>query len=284
MDSIAPYRQPSVASPAENSLSGESRLAADGQVAVSVVIAAHDEADNIAACIASVGWAAEVIVVENDSGDDTVSIARESGAVVISPPFTTIGAARNAGIGQASHPWILILDADERCTPELASELRDIAARESFSAYRIPRRNFFLGREIKHGGWERDRPVRFFGSGCRYDEKKVHESVRTGDNAVRETRHAMLHYTYRSLDQYFAKLDRYSRDWADQNFAKGRRADAVMPIIRSRLRFVSMYFLRAGFLDGTHGLILARLAELSVMAKYARLWELSLRESRPSPE
>lgn len=249
-----------------------------GRAPVTVVIAAHNESANIEACLASVSWAAEAIVVENDSTDDTVAKAKNLGAKVFSPPFTTIGQARNEGIGMATFPWIFVLDADERCTPELAAELRDLTGRETETdAYRIPRRNYFLGKEIRHGGWERDKPVRFFSRGLRYDDKQVHEGVRP-KGTIGETRGMMQHFTYTSLDSYFRKLDRYSRAWAEQNFAKGRRCGPWTALVRGRLRFASMYLLRLGVLDGAHGLILARLAEESVMAKYARLWEMTLRE------
>ncbi|MBA3644975.1 MAG: glycosyltransferase family 2 protein [Gemmatimonadaceae bacterium] len=253
-------------------------MTSTGRAPVTVVIAAHNEAANIQACLASVSWAAEAIVVENDSTDGTAFCANEVGATVISPPFTTIGHARNAGIAMAAHPWVLVLDADERCSPELADELHELAkGSHSFKAFRIPRRNFFLGREIKHGGWERDRPLRFFPRTLRYDDKKVHEGVRV-EGAVGETHCSLLHYTYASLDAFFEKLSRYSRDWAEQNFAKGRRVGFWSVLLRGRLRFASMYLLKLGFLDGAHGLILARLAEESVMAKYARLWEMTLAE------
>jgi len=249
-----------------------------GRAPVTVVIAAHNESANIQSCLATVSWAAEAIVVENDSTDDTVEQARGVGATVISPPFTTIGHARNAGVEMAAHPWILVVDADERCTPELAAELRDLtAAGPACSAYRIPRRNFFLGREIRHGGWGRDRPVRFFSRDLRYDDKQVHEGVRVS-GSIGETSSSLTHHTYDSLDDYFEKLRRYSRAWADQNFANGRRAGVWSVILRGRLRFASMYLLKLGFLDGARGLVLARLAEESVMAKYARLWEMTLEE------
>lgn len=250
-----------------------------GRAPITVVIAAHNESANIESCLASVSWAAEAIVVENGSADDTIAKARSAGATVITPPFTTIGHARNAGIGIATHPWILVLDADERCTPALAAELNRIATMEprGHEAYRIPRRNFFLDREIRHGGWERDKPVRFFARDLRYDDNQVHEGVRP-KGTVGETRETLLHYTYASLDAYFEKLARYSAWWAEQNFANGRRVSFWSVLLRGRLRFASMYFLKLGFLDGAHGLVLARLAEESVMAKYARLWEMTLRE------
>ncbi|HEY8853227.1 MAG TPA: glycosyltransferase, partial [Gemmatimonadaceae bacterium] len=107
------------------------------------MIAAHDESANIEACVASVEWASEIIVVENDSHDDTVARANAAGATVISPPFTTIGAARNQAIVRAKTPWVFVLDADERCTPELANELLDRIRTTDCAAYRVPRRSFF---------------------------------------------------------------------------------------------------------------------------------------------
>jgi glycosyltransferase involved in cell wall biosynthesis len=253
----------------------DASTSADGaSVPCSVVIAAKDEADEIADCIASVAWAAEVIVVENDSTDDTVTIARRSGAIVFSHPFTTIGRQRNAAIARATHEWIFVVDADERGTARLGAEIRRvIAANDATVAFRVRRRNYLLGREIRHGGWERDRPVRLFRTRMRYDERPVHEHVMT-DGQVGELTEPLVHYPYASLGEYFAKLDRYSRWWAEQNFARGRRTRAWTIAVKPPARFFSMYVLRAGFLDGAAGVIVAALAAMSVAAKYARLWEL----------
>ncbi len=243
-------------------------------VPCSVVIAAKDEAAEIAECIASLAWAAEIIVVENDSSDDTVPIARSAGATVFSHPFTTIGRQRNAAIAHARHEWILVVDADERGTGGLRDEIARIVSEEAkHVAFRVPRRNFFLGREIHHGGWERDRPVRLFRSRMRYDERPVHEHVMT-DGQVGELAEPLIHYPYASLGEYFAKLERYSRWWAEQSFARGKRTRAWTIALKPPARFFSMYVLRAGFLDGAAGVIVAVLAAMSVAAKYARLWEL----------
>jgi len=257
---------------------------ADGErVPCSVIIAAKDEAAEIAECIASVAWAAEVIVVENDSSDDTVALATATGAVVFSHPFTTIGRQRNAAIARACHEWILVVDADERGTPQLGDELRRLVTGDVGQvAFRVRRRNIFLGREIKHGGWERDRPVRLFRSRLRYDERPVHEHVIT-DGPVGELAQPLIHFPYASLAEYFAKLDRYSRSWAEQNVARGRRTSAWTIAFRPPARFVSMYLLRGGFLDGAAGVIVAALAAMSVAAKYARLWEMQ-RGAFPVPD
>jgi (heptosyl)LPS beta-1,4-glucosyltransferase len=247
----------------------------------SVVIAAKNEALALPACIASVAWAAEVLVVENDSTDDTLDVARRTGATAFSHPFTTIGAQRNAAIARASHEWILVVDADERATPELRDAVvRAIASGAEHDAYRIPRRNFFLGREVLHGGWERDRPVRLFRRALRYDERPVHEHVVVDDDHVGTLDAALVHTPYDSLDEYFEKLDRYARDWARQHHASGRRAHAWQLVLKPPARFLTMYFVRGGCLDGMIGLLLAVLASVSVAAKYARLWAEGHRASR----
>jgi glycosyltransferase involved in cell wall biosynthesis len=259
----------------------------DPKVPVTVVIAARNASAHIGACVASVAnWADEVLVVENDSTDDTVLLASVEGATVFAHPFTTIGGQRNAAIARARHRWILVLDADERCTAELAEEVAAVIAAASPTAaigalaptglpeaYRVRRRNFFLGREIRHGGWERDRPVRLFRRHLRYDPRPVHEHV-VLQGVAGVLAAPMLHYTYSSLDEYFEKFGRYSAWWAEQAHERGRHASLAAVLLKPPARFVSMYVIRLGFLDGAHGLVLAVLAAMSVAAKYARLWGL----------
>jgi glycosyltransferase involved in cell wall biosynthesis len=245
-------------------------------VAVTVIIAVRNEAANIAACVASARWAREIIVVENDSTDDTVEKARASGAKVMSHPFETNGGQRNAAIETASNEWILVVDADERASPELAEEVRSVIADPTLYAYRVPRRNFFLGSEIRHGGWDRDRPIRLFRSHLRYDASRVHERVVVNGD-VGELRNALTHEPYASIDSYLEKLERYSRWWAEDKYERGKRTSPSSVWMRSRLRFARMYFLKLGFLDGEAGVVLASLASMSVLTKYARLWEIQKR-------
>jgi glycosyltransferase involved in cell wall biosynthesis len=243
---------------------------------VTVVIAARDEAANIPACIASVDWARQVIVVENDSVDNTADIAFRAGAEVLQNHFVSIGGQRNAAIERASSEWILVVDAYERGSAELGSEVSSIVAAAASGgpeSYRIRRRNFFLGSEVRHGGWERDAPVRLFRSALRYSSSRVHEHVETSETPG-VLRSPLLHSPYATIGHYFEKLDRYSRWWAEDRFEMGRRAGAGSVVIRPPLRFLSMYVLKRGFLDGGPGAVLACLAATSVMAKYARLWAM----------
>jgi glycosyltransferase involved in cell wall biosynthesis len=254
-------------------------LSAQRRAPVSAVIAAHNEAANIEACIASLDWVSEVLVVENDSTDETAEIARRNGAIVHQLPFTTIGGQRNFAIERAKNEWVLVVDADERCTPDLAATIARITNENAAAdAYRIGRRNFFLGKEIRHGGWsaDRDHPVRLFRKSLRYNDSKVHEHV-VVEGVIATLKGRLEHRPYRSLDDYFQKFNRYSRSWAEQNHNRGRRAHVWDFVIRPPLRFLTTYLLQGGWMDGGRGALLAALSSASVMAKYARLWEMSLR-------
>lgn len=243
-------------------------------VPVSVVIAVRDEASNIAACIDSVRWASEILVVDHGSSDDTSDQAAHAGATVLTGvQAATIGALRNAAIAQARNHWVLVVDADERGTPDLERAVREVVARPSSAAYRVPRQNFFFGGEIRHGGWETDLPVRLFDSALRYDDSKVHEHVVTA-GVPGTLRASLLHYPYASLDIYFEKFVRYASWWAEDQARRGRRASMAAIVFRPPARFISMFIIRRGFLDGMRGAVLASLAAASVCAKYARLWAI----------
>ncbi len=240
---------------------------------VSVVIAARNEAANIMGCIESVRWASEILVVDQGSSDDTGELATGAGATVVSQDAATIGALRNAAIARARNRWVLVVDADERGTAELAQAVREAISRPASGAYRVPRRNFFLGREIRHGGWETDRPVRLFDSALRYNDSRVHEHVLTNEEPA-TLGAALLHYPYASLDIYFEKFVRYSRWWAEDQARRGRRGSLAAIIFKPPARFISMFIFRMGFLDGARGAVLASLAAASVCAKYVRLWAM----------
>ncbi|MEO7218188.1 MAG: glycosyltransferase family 2 protein [Gemmatimonadaceae bacterium] len=244
------------------------------QVPVTVVIATRNEEANIAACIDSVRWADEIIVADQGSSDETQAHAENAGAMVLSVvEAPTIGAGRNLAIGRARNHWILVVDADERGTTDLERAVRSTIANPAAVAYRVPRTNHFMGGEVRHGGWESDRPVRLFDSALRYNDSRVHEHVITNTEPATLTS-PLLHYPYASMEIYFEKFVRYSRWWAEDQSRRGRRASVAAVIFKPPARFISMYIFRLGFLDGPRGAALAALAAASVCAKYVRLWAL----------
>jgi hypothetical protein len=175
---------------------------------------------------------------------------------------------------QTVHPWILIVDADERVTPGLAREIVELLERgPSANYYSIRRRNLFLDRIIRHSGWSTDKVVRLVRRGsARYPKRRVHADIRP-EGPAPTLENAMLHYTFRSLGQYLEKLHRYAEWGAADAYRKGRRPGAVELAFRPAWRFVRMYVFQAGFLDGRHGLVLCTLQAYGVFLKWAKLWE-----------
>ena len=215
-------------------------------------------------------WAREIIVVEHGSSDATAQLAQAAGARVIDHEFETIGGQRNAAIEVASEDWILVVDADERGSRILELDVAQAIGSKEFEAYRVPRRNFFLGREVKHGGWQSDKPVRLFRKSVRYNASRVHEHAEVSGQ-IGELTGQLTHEPYPTIDSYFEKLDRYSKWWSEDRHERGKRVGAATVVVRPPLRFLTMYLVRGGFLDGAAGAVLACMASTSVMAKYARL-------------
>lgn len=240
---------------------------------VTVIIPTLNEASQISDCVRSAAWADEVIVADAGSVDGTADLARQAGARVVTGSWATIAAQRNAAIAAARHRWILALDADERVEPALADEITATIASPAHQAYCMRRRNVYLGRPIAHAGWGSDWVVRLFQNDQRFVERRVHEALeRQGD--VGRLRAQLDHVPYRDLGHHLQKVDRYAA-WAASDLAeRGRRAGLADLLLRPPVRFIRMYFVQLGILDGWHGAVLCGLAAVSVFLKYARLWEL----------
>jgi glycosyltransferase involved in cell wall biosynthesis len=241
---------------------------------VTVLCPCRNEEANLAACLDSVAWADEILVVDSGSTDGTLAIARRYTDRVLEHEYVNSATQKNWAIPQAAHGWVMVIDADERVTPELQAEIRALLAEEPpLDGYRIPRRNFFFGTRIHHCGWDADAPLRLFRRDLsRYEEKHVHADVVVESGRVGRLAGELEHHTYRSFDQYLEKFGRYTTWSALDLKARGRRATAWSLTVRPVFRFFRQYVLRQGFRDGKAGFVLCVLAAFSVFMKYAKLW------------
>lgn len=239
---------------------------------LSVTIITLNEEREIGACLESVAWADEIVVVDSGSTDRTVEIAGKFTEKVFQHPWEGYARQKNWAVAQASHDWILSVDADERVPPALRGEIEAAVGSPSPAAgYLIPRKNFFLGRWIRHGGWYPDYVLRLFRrKRGHFAERRVHEAVAV-DGPVGRFKNPLEHYTYRSLEAYFDRMDRYSTLAAQELFERGKRASGFDRTLRPWATFLKMYFLRRGFLDGRDGFLLARLYSMYTFSKYAKL-------------
>jgi glycosyltransferase involved in cell wall biosynthesis len=252
---------------------------------LTAIIPTLNEAHNIAKCLDSVRWADEVIVVDSFSTDSTVEICKKYGVSVLEHEYANSASQKNWVLPHASNRWVLIVDADERVTDSLRVEISDLLERgPKYEGYWIGRRNRFMGREIRHCGWARDKVLRLFDrTKGRYEEKHVHAEV-VLQGKIGFLKSFLLHDSYKDFSAYLAKLDRYS-DWGAQDVAQRGGSWAIARLLfRPPARFVRMYVLQLGFLDGIQGFILCALAAVSVFMKYSKLWNLSRGQGRATLE
>jgi glycosyltransferase involved in cell wall biosynthesis len=246
---------------------------------ISVAIITLDEERNIRACLESVKWAEEVVVCDSGSTDRTLAIAGEYGARIFQDEWRGFAGHKNLALDRCSHPWVLVLDADERVTPALREEiegvLSDPAARDG---YLVPRRSYFLGRWIRGCGWYPDETVRLFRRGRgRFAERAVHEAVAV-DGPVGRLTAALEHFTYDSISAFLRRMDRYSTLAAEELHRAGRSAHLLDLLARPVWTFLRMLLLQGGWREGWRGLVLSGLYAAYTFTKYGKLWELASKE------
>ena len=239
---------------------------------VTVVIPTLNEADRLPACLASVQWAAQIIVADAGSTDGTIAIARQFGAIVLENTGPTIGAQRNAAIGAASQPWILAVDADERVTAELRDSIAAAIRTPAADAFRVHMRNRYLGAPMERGGWGRDRHVRLFRATLRYSVQRVHEGLEH-DGPIVDLQGRIDHDSYRDLAHQLKKVTTYSTWGAADLHARGKRVGISHLVVRPAWRFVKCYFLQGAWREGRRGIVLSAVHAWSAFAKYALLWD-----------
>jgi (heptosyl)LPS beta-1,4-glucosyltransferase len=252
---------------------------------LSVAVIVQDEEENLPGCLESVRWADEIVVVDSGSTDATVEVARRyTDKVFIETDWQGCGIQRHRAQERASGDWVLVLDADERVSPELAEEIRAAVARDARDrVYAFPRLAWCFGRFIRHGGWYPLYETRLYPrERARSDTVRVHTKVQYPEEMTCERLSGdLIHYTYHGVEHYSVKSARYARDWADERQALGQRAGLLQAIVHGLACFVRMYLVRGGFRDARAGLLLAVLSAHSTFVKYAELW---LRSQPGRPE
>lgn len=249
---------------------------------ITALIPCFNEETMIEDCLKSVEWADEILLVDSFSTDKTLEIAKAFNPRILQHEYENSAAQKNWAIPQASHEWVLIVDSDERVTPQLRDEILKVLEMDQpeHAAYRIYRQNHFFGFQINHCGWDKDDVTRLFlRDNGKYKPYHVHADMDI-DGSVGVLSGKFLHFTMRSFSNYMRKFDRYTT-WASLDRAKKTdKVTAMHVFFRPIGRFMKQYILKRGFLDGLPGLILCILSSFSVFMKYAKLWEMRIKDEK----
>lgn len=247
---------------------------------LSVIIITKNEAANIRACIESVAWADEIVVVDSGSSDATAEICRELGAKVFVHNWPGFGIQKNRALSCAMHEWVFSIDADERVTPQLRAAIESVLAKSADDcvSYEISRLSSYCGRFMLHSGWYPDHIVRLFRrDAAKFTDDLVHERLIT-EGRVGRLDGALLHYAFDDLEEVLRKVNQYSSAGAAMMQQRGRQASLSGAVLRGLWSFIRSYFLRGGLLDGREGFMLA---VSNAEGTYYRYVKLLLLNSKP---
>ena len=250
------------------------RIFYPGSMKLSIIIITKNEAGNIQACLDSVKFANEWIIVDSGSTDGTVEIARAAGATVIeTSDWPGFGPQKSRALDAADGTWVLSIDADERVSAELQAEIRAVLlTAQPADAYEIPRKSWYCGRFIEHAGWSPDYVTRLFKRGsAKFSDDLVHERILVNGSTGR-LRTPLLHYSFRDFSQVLQKIDLYSTLSAQQRYAQGKRGSVGKAVLHGFAAFMRTYIFKRGFLDGSHGLALAISNAEGSYYRYLKLW------------
>jgi len=240
---------------------------------LSVCIIAKNEQENIARCLDSIKWVDEILVMDSGSVDQTVQICQEYSCKIVKMPWHGFGPAKKALADITKNNWVLSVDADEVISEELAVRIKTILSKPNYTGYRIKRKSYYLGELINHCGWNRDYPLRLFNKEYgTFNEKAVHESVQI-DGTIARVEEPILHFTYPTLHTHVRKMIHYAELSAEQKLKEGKRSSIGKAVLAGFLKFIKMYFLQLGALDGKTGLLLCLNSAYGVYLKYMILWE-----------
>lgn len=248
---------------------------------LSAIVITRNEAHNLHDCLQSMqGLVDEIIVVDSQSTDNTVAIAKQNGAKVAQPAdWPGFGPQKNRALDLATCDWVFSIDADERVTPELAGEIKSLLETGGADvAYKLPRLSYYCGKFIHHAGWQPDYVLRLFKRGtARFSDDLVHERVVT-QQPVHALENHLMHYSYLNFSQVLSKVDAYSTASAKQAYARGKRTSVAGALGHGAWAFFRTYVIRRGFLDGGHGLALSISNAETSYYKYLKLWQMQQAE------
>lgn len=243
---------------------------------ISAIVITFNEENNIAAALESLEWADEIIVVDSESTDRTVEIARRYTDRVYVRPWPGYSAQKNFAAEQAQFEWVFSLDADERVSNELAREIERLKqnAEPLAAGFEMPRLTFYLGRWIKHSGWYPDFKLRLYNrKRAKWQGNFVHESIGV-EGRVERLNGDLLHFTVNNSSEHHLRIDRYTTLAAQEMRAKGKSASAATIVLAPIATFIRSYIFKLGFLDGLQGFAIARFAAHYAFLKYMKLWEM----------
>ena len=242
---------------------------------ITVIVPMYNVEDRIAECLESVKWADEIIAVDSFSTDQTIQIAKNYTDKVLQHKYKSYAQQNNWALDYASHPWVMVVDSDERVSTELKEEIIMMLEKETnYNAYRIKRQNYFLGKKVRFCGWQKDEVRRLFKKNfARFSDSQVHPKVEV-DGTVGKLKSKLLHYPAVNLGDFLEKTQRYALWAAKDRAKKTKKVRWYHLTLRPGFRFFKQYVLRLGFLDGITGLVICSIATYSVFLKYAMLWEM----------
>jgi glycosyltransferase involved in cell wall biosynthesis len=254
------------------------QISQDKRVPLSAVIITRDAASRIEACLQSVRFADEILIVDSGSTDATLEIARRHGARVMHQDWLGYGQQKEFATRQAKHDWVLSLDADERVSEELRQSIQETLVAPRFHACRMARCNRFMGRWLRHGEGYPDWSLRLYHrEHAHWSDDPVHEKVET-DGRIITLPGDLLHESEQGIADYLEKQNRYTTLQAEELYRAGRRANPLKLVLSPVFRFIKYYFVRLGFLDGVPGLVHISIGCFNSYGKYAKLIELRRRK------
>jgi len=246
-------------------------------VKISVAIITRNAAPALDRCLASVGFADEIVVLDQGSTDDTAAVCTRHGAALHQSEWLGFGPTKQKAVDLCRNRWVLSIDSDEEITPELQAAITSLPDAPAEAAFAINRLSRFLGKWIRHCGWHPEHVVRLFDrERAAFNDKPVHEAIETKQKVGRLTG-LLKHYTYETMGQYITKLNRYTTLAAQQMHADGRTVSLWQALVRAEATFWRMFILRGGILDGWTGAVLCWSSGFSVLAKYVKLWRMGNR-------